>query len=362
MSTVWALVLMIVLLVLNAVFVAAEFALVTVRRDQLEPLVQRGKWSARVTMGAVKDVNTTIAGTQLGITACSIGIGAVGEPALARLLEAPFEALGLPEALVHPVALVIALAIVVYLHMVLAEMVPKNIAIAQALPASLVLGPFMRAFCWITKPLLWLMNTTAILFLRLINVEAKDEVAASFDRDQVRAFIEESGREGLLDADEAHLLAHALDFETGTAADVALPAERLRNVSRHATIREVEKLSAETGYSRFPVESGDGDFLGYLHVKDLLVEPNLNTPAVPRFLNPLPSVPADAGLREVVRRMQRSQAHLAVIADSGESASVPRIIALEDVLEELVGDVRDATSPIEEELHNTERDAERHAT
>lgn len=354
MSTLWALVLMIVLLVLNAVFVAAEFALVTVRRDQLEPLVQEGRWSARVTMNAVKDVNTTIAGTQLGITACSIGIGAVGEPALAHLLEVPFEALGLPTALIHPIALVIALVIVIYLHMVMAEMVPKNIALAASLPASLVLGPFMRGFCIVTKPLLWLMNATAVVFLRLIKVEARDEVTASFDRDQVRAFIEESGREGLLDEDEAHLLAHALDFETGTAADVSLPSSALRTVPRSATIREVEKLSAETGFSRFPVESGDGGFMGYLHVKDLLAAEDVAGPAVPRFLNPLPSIPPDAGLREVVRRMQRSQVHLAVLTGDGTPEAEPRIIALEDVLEELVGDVRDATSPLEEEMGQAE--------
>ena len=367
-----ALGIMVVLLILNALFVAAEFALISVRREQLEPLVQEGKWSARITMKVVREVNLAIAGTQLGITASSIGIGAVGEPALAHLLEIPFAWLGLPEFLLHPVALVIALGIVIYLHMVLAEMVPKNIALSATLPVSLALGPFIYVFCIIVRPFLWLMNAAANAVLKMMRVEPKAEVDAAFDRDQVRSFIEDSGREGLLDEDETWLLAHALDFETSTAADVALPGDQLRTVPDSATIREVEVLAAETGFSRFPVEGARGKYIGYVHVKDLLAAPDPEQSAVPRYLNPLPAIPSDANLRDVVKRMQRSHSHLAVLvapddhANGGEVMAAPvggdadrsagetraglpkpAVVALEDVLEELVGDVRDATTPVE---------------
>ena len=344
MSTTTAILVLVLLLAGNAFFVAAEFALISVRRDQVEPLAQQGKWSAKTTLDVLREVNLVIAGTQLGITACSLGIGAVGEPAIAHALEGPFAAIGIPTGLVHPIALVIALLIVVYLHMVLGEMVPKNIALAGALRASLILGPIMYVICWVIRPFLWLMNATAGAVLKLMKVEPKDEVAAAFDREQVRAFVEDSGREGLLDEDEFNLLAGALDFETLTAADVALPSETLRTVPRTITIRELEQISAETGYSRFPVEEPDGGLTGYVHVKDVLGVPadERDLPIIDRFLNPLPAVPADAGLRDVVARMQRSHAHLARLDGATGGAFV---IALEDVLEELVGEVRDATSP-----------------
>ncbi|STD15403.1 Putative Mg2+ and Co2+ transporter CorB [Dermatophilus congolensis] len=339
-----ALAIMLVFLVFNAIFVAAEFALVSVRRDQLEPLVHEGKWSARITMKVVKDVNVAIAGTQLGITASSLAIGAVGEPALHHLMAAPFAFMGAPAWLVGPAALVLSLVIVIYLHMVLAEMVPKNIALAGPLRASLVLGPFMYFFDFLARPFLWLMNATANVALKLMRVEPKNEVTAAFDRDQVRSFIEESGREGVLDEDETALLAHALDFETGVASDVALPADSLRTVPDSVSILELEQLAAQTGFSRFPVVGGKGMYIGYVHVKDVLGAPDASQPAVPRYLSPLPSIPADMGLREVVRRMQRSQVHLAVLTgeEGVPAGSQGAVIALEDVLEELVGDVREA--------------------
>lgn len=354
MNTIVALGIMVVLLVLNALFVAAEFALISVRREQIEPLVQEGKWSARITMKLVREANVAIAGTQLGITACSIGIGAVGEPALAHLLEIPFQWAGLPEFLIHPVALVIALIIVIYLHMVLSEMVPKNIALSATLPVALALGPFVYVFCTVMRPFLWLMNTTAILVLKLMRVKPRMDVEAAFDREQVRSFIEDSGREGLLDEDETRLLAQALDFETGTVADVALPGDELRTIPDSATVLQVEQLAAETGFSRFPVVGNRGNYIGYVHVKDLLgADPEAD--AVPRYLNPLPSIPADTNLRDVVKRMQRNQSHLGLVVPPhdysveredhpGEEEIVWAVVALEDVLEELVGDVRDATT------------------
>lgn len=338
MSTGLALTLLVVLLLGNAFFVAAEFAMVSVRRDQLEHHAAEGGRIARITLRGVERVSQVMATCQLGITACSLGLGAIGEPAVAHLLEVPFEAIGLPDQLVHPVALVIALGIVVFLHMVLGEMVPKNLALVGPDRSSLVLGPPIYLLMTVLRPVIWLLNTIANLTLRIFRITPQDEVASAFTRDEVREFVAESGREGLLDPDELALLESALEFETLTASDIAIPQDQLVTVERHTSIADIERLCAETGFSRFPVTDGQ-DLIGYVHLKDLLALDDLGAPAE-RYLHELPVVAADAPLRDVVAALQRGPTHLARLEGAD---GMTHVVALEDALEELVGEVRDAT-------------------
>ncbi|SDB81240.1 Hemolysin, contains CBS domains [Raineyella antarctica] len=347
MSTGIALLVLVLLLAGNAFFVAAEFAMVSARRDQIEPRAAAGSASARFALKGIEDVSTSLAATQLGITACSLVIGAVGEPALAGLLEVPFQAFGLPEALVHPVALVIALLFVTLLHMVLGEMVPKNMAIARPAAAALLLGPVLHVFVVVLRPFIWLMNHSANFVVRhVFRAEPRDEVSSAFTSGEVAGFVAESGREGLLDDDQVELLTGALGFEHLTTADVAIPADQLETVSAGATVAEVEQLCAETGFSRFPGRAADGTLVGYLHVKDLLaIPPERRREPVPReLLYDLITVPADAKLQQVMRTMQQHNVHLALVEGTGARAGQAAVVAFEDVLEELVGEVRDATS------------------
>lgn len=342
MSIGLALVVLVVLLLLNAFFVGAEFALVSARRDQIEPLAADGSTAARITLKAIERIALMMGGCQLGITVCSLGIGAVGEPAVASLLQAPFEALGVPSTLIHPVALVIALVVVVYLHMVLGEMVPKNVSLAGPTRAALVLGPPMYALCWVLRPIIALMNATANLVLRLGKVTPRNEVNSSFTREEVAGLVAESGREGLLDDDELSLLSGALTFETLRAADVALAADQLVVVDRDTSVAQLEELCARTGFSRFPVREGD-ELIGYVHLKDLLDWPaeRRDEPADDAHIHAMPVVAADAGPLEVIEQMREHKVHLAQVDLPGPERGV---VALEDVLEELVGEVRDATS------------------
>ncbi|MFI7481821.1 hemolysin family protein [Kocuria sp. M1R5S2] len=330
----------------NAFFVAAEFAMVSARRDQIEPRAAGGRKGARLALKGIEDVSTSLAATQLGITACSLLIGAVGEPAIAHGIEGPMAALGLPEGLVHPIALVIALVVVTFLHMVLGEMVPKNIAIAKPVVSALLLGPVLRVFVLAFRPFVWLMNQTANLVVRhVLRVEPRDEVASAFSSDEVAGFVVESGREGLLDEDAITLLTGALNFERLTAADVAIPQGRLRTVPASATIAQLERQCAETGFSRFPVRAEDGALTGYVHTKDLLGVPaaRRDEPIPPGAVRPLTTVAADAKLQQVVRVMQERNSHLAVLEGCGATGGDVSVVALADVLEELVGEVRDAT-------------------
>src|SRR5688572_6361612 len=176
-----------VLLALNAFFVGAEFALLSARRSQVEPRAQAGSRAARTTLRAMENVSLVMAGAQLGITVCSLGLGAVGEPAVAHLLEPVFHALHVPDEFLHPVAFVVAMSIVVYLHVVLGEMVPKNIALAGPERAAIVLGPPMMAVVTLLGPVIVGLNAVANGTLRLLRVEPRDEVSSTFTREEVAA-------------------------------------------------------------------------------------------------------------------------------------------------------------------------------
>lgn len=346
MSIPVALILLVLLLAGNAFFVAAEFAMVTARRDQLEPRAAAGSGAARWSLKGIEDVSTSLAATQLGITACSLLIGAVGEPAIAALIEPPMEAVGVPPVLLHPIALAIALLIVTYLHMVLGEMVPKNISIAKPAPSALVLGPILRVFVLIFRPVIWLMNEMANLVVRhILRVEPRAEVESSHTSDEIAGFVAESGREGLLDENQIDLLRGALGFETLTAADVAIPAREVRVAPEEATVAEIERLCAETMFSRYPMQREDGTLSGYVHVKDLLAltvaSPESRIPE--HLVHTLIRVPSDAKLRQVVRVMQDHNVHLALIEGQRDRAGQASLVALADVVDKLVGEARAAT-------------------
>jgi CBS domain containing-hemolysin-like protein len=323
----------------NAFFVGAEFALVSARRSQIEP-VAATSGRARTTLGAMEQVSLMLAGAQLGITVCSLGLGAVAEPAIARLIERPFEALGLPPALLHPVAFALALAIVVYLHMVLGEMVPKNVALARPEPAALILGPLLFGIVRVLKPLIWLLNTMANLVLRLVRVEPQDEVASAFTAEEVAAMLAESRREGLLDVEEHELLTGALQYEQVQARDIMIRSENLVCVGEGVTAEDVERHVARTGFSRFPVVAASGDLVGYLHVKDVLDRGGDS--AVPSDrIRPLPAVHADATVDGIVSTLQQAGAHLGRVVDA-QTGAVLGVIALEDAIEALIGEIVDA--------------------
>jgi CBS domain containing-hemolysin-like protein len=330
------------LLGFNAFFVGAEFALVSARRTQVEPKALAGSRVARVTLGAMENVSLMMAGAQLGITICSLGLGAIGEPAVAHLIEPGFAALGLSDRLLHPVAFVLAMSVVVFLHVVVGEMVPKNLALAGPERAALVLAPLLVGVVTVLKPAIAALNAIANAVLRLGGVQPQDEVGATYTREEVTGLVEESHREGLLDADEYDLLAGALGFSERTVRTVLLPVTELATVARADTVAEVERRCAATGFSRFPVADASGDFVGYVHIKDVLdTDPDGHPHPVPdERVRPLATVQADDRLHTALEVMQARGAHLARVVD--DTGTVLGVAALEDLLEELVGEIRDA--------------------
>lgn len=342
MSDTFALGLAVVLLALNAFFVGAEFALISARRSQIEPRAQAGSRLAKTTLRAMEHVSLMMAGAQLGITICSLGLGAVGEPAVAHLIEPGLEALHVPHELLHPIAFLFALTVVVFLHVVLGEMVPKNIALAGPDRSAMVLGPLLLIVVTVLRPLIVALNAIANGVLRLIRVEPRDEVSSTYTREEVAALVEESHGEGLLEADEYDRLAGALGFTEKSVAAVLMPPASLTTVARGASVEEVEAVCAATGFSRFPVTGADGDLVGYLHIKDVLeTDPDRRTRTVAdKWIRPFAPVTADAPLHDALEKLQRRGAHMARVVDS--SGTTLGLATLEDVIEELVGEIRDA--------------------
>jgi CBS domain containing-hemolysin-like protein len=339
-------VLTLVLLGLNAFFVGSEFALISARRDRLEALAEQGKKSAVTVIRAGENLSLMLAGAQLGITICSILLGRVGEPAVAHLLEKPFGALGIPDTVLHSVSFLIALGVVVTLHVLLGEMVPKNIAIAGPESAAMLLIPPYLVYIRIAKPFIAFYNWCANTTLRALRVEPKDELDVTVSTVELSEMIAESLSEGLLDPEEHTRLTRALQIRTRVVNDVAIPLSEVRAVpvagpGRGPRVDSIERALADTGYSRFPVADVNGAFIGYLHIKDVLALINDPTAVVPAdTVRPWPTVPASTPVPDALSLLRRDNSHLALVADEGV---VTAVVALEDLVEDLVGTVRDGT-------------------
>lgn len=342
MSPTAAVLLSVLLLLGNAFFVGAEFALISARRSQIEPRAQAGSAFARTTLRAMENISLVIGVNQLGITVCSLVLGAVGEPAVSHLLEPVLELLRVPAGLLHPVSFVVALLIVVFLHVVLGEMVPKNIALAGPERAALVLGPPIWAIVTVLRPVIVAINAIARVVLRVVGVRLQDEVGSTYTREEVAALVEESRGEGLLADAEYDRLAGALGFTAKTVDAVIMPSGSLTTVRRGSCGADVEDLCARTGFSRFPVAAEDGSLSGYLHIKDVLEydEARRRRPIDDKWIRPFASVREGDLLRDALETLQRRGAHMArVVAPDG---SLRGLVTLEDVIEELVGQIRDA--------------------
>src|SRR5687767_3404049 len=248
----------VVLLLLNGFFVGAEFALVAARRSRIEALAEEGNARAVMALRSVRELSLMLAGAQLGITMASLGLGAVAEPAVARLLEGPLHSI-LPEAAIHSVALVIALTIVVFFHMVIGEMAPKNIAIAEPEKTALWLAVPFRIYVMLFKPIIALLNMLGNAGVRLMGVEPTDEISAAHSAAEIGMIVDEAAKSGELGRFETQLLTGAAEFGQRDAASVMVPRTEMVAVPRMASVEEIEQVVLESGLTRLPVHGKDMD-------------------------------------------------------------------------------------------------------
>ncbi|MES4905473.1 MULTISPECIES: hemolysin family protein [unclassified Streptomyces] len=321
-------------LVVNAFFVGAEFALISVRRAQIEPRAEQGDRRAHAVLWGLEHVSALLAAAQLGITLCTLVLGAVAEPAIAHLLEPVFHAVGLPLELVHPVAFVIALTAATYLHMLFGEMVPKNVALAEPVRTALLLGPPLVALARGLRPVIFAVNAFANALLKLARVEPKGEVAATFSDDELARVVVDSGEAGLLDDRAIERLRDALELGRRRVRDVVLPLRQVVSARLGVTPEELERMAAASGFSRFPVVDDSGRILGYLHVKDALDARPRDLPFRLDQLRPIARVRSQTALDDVLTAMRDSRTHLAAV--SGPEGRLEGLVTMEDVLRELV--------------------------
>ena len=338
-----------VLLLGNACFVAAEFAVISARRSQIEPLAEAGKRSAKTALWAMEHATLMLATSQLGITVCSLLILNVSEPAIHHLLEIPLELTGLPEEAIGTIAFIIALLIVSYLHVVFGEMVPKNLSFSIPDQAVLILAPPLVFFGRLVKPVIVALNSTANGVLRLFGVAPKHEATSTFTLDEVATIVTQSTREGVL-TDDSGALTAAFEFTTRKARDIAVPLDQLVSLPEAATPADVEKAVTRHGFSRYVLDNDGGEPVGYIHLKDVLglnVDPvdtgsnGYRDPIPAKLIRQLVSIFEDTDLEDALATMRRSGAHLArTFTATGDATGV---LFLEDIIEELVGEVQDAT-------------------
>ncbi|MFE0350131.1 hemolysin family protein [Streptomyces griseoluteus] len=322
-------------LVVNAFFVGAEFALISVRRSQVEPLAVEGDKRARRVLWGLEHVSALLAAAQLGITLCTLVLGVVAEPAIAHLLEPVFHAVGVPPGAGHAVSFVIALTLATYLHMLLGEMVPKNIALAEPVRTALLLGPPLVALARALRPVIFAINAFANGLLKLLRVETKDEVSATFTDTELAEIVKDATEAGLIDDRAQERLHDALELGSRPVRDVVVPLERVVYTSVGVTPEELERLSAESGFSRFPVVDVGRRIVGYLHVKDALDASPRDVPFRLRDMRPIARVRESSPLDDVLTAMRGSRTHVA--AAIGADGRLAGLVTMEDVLRELFG-------------------------
>ncbi|MFF5228769.1 hemolysin family protein [Dactylosporangium sp. NPDC000521] len=341
MSTGWALLVSAVLLAANGFFVAAEFALVASKRHRLEQAAAGGSRAAAAALAGSRELSLMLAGAQLGITLCSLGLGALAEPAVAHLLDPLFHAVGLPERFSYPIAFVIALAVVVFLHMVVGEMAPKSWAISDPERSARGLALPFRAFTRVVRPLLALLNGLANACLRLVKVRAQDELSAAHGPEELMMLLESSRQHGTLAQDQQELLSRVLQLQDTTVAQVMTPAAAMVTVPLDATATDVELANRSTGRSRFPVVDSLGGVVGVVHVRDALRATTAGSAATAADLMTAAfALPAGSSVLAAVRSMRESRAQLAVATQDGAPVG---LVALEDLLEEVIGEFDDET-------------------
>lgn len=334
---------LVVLLIGNAFFVGAEFAVISAKRSQIEPRADKGSRAAKTALYAMEHATLMLATSQLGITICSLLILNVSEPALHHLLLGPLELTGLADAAIDTVSFLIALIIVSYLHVVFGEMVAKNLAFSVPDRAVLLLAPPLVGVSKLFHPIIFVLNGIANGALRLVGVQPKSEAASTFTLDEVATIVSQSRREGVLD-DSSGTIAAALEFTDKDAGDVAVPLGRLITLPDSATPAAIERAVAKHGYSRYVIVDDTGEPVGYVHLKDVLRSADsahLEGPVPAKRIHHMVPVSVTTDLEDALALMRQQGRHLARVRDAeGHTVSV---LFLEDILEELVGEVHDAT-------------------
>ncbi|MEV4757620.1 hemolysin family protein [Micromonospora sp. NPDC049559] len=368
MSAPLALFVSLLLLALNGFFVAAEFALVASKRYRLEQAAAGGGRAARAALAGSRELSLMLAGAQLGITVCTLGLGALAEPAVERLVSPALHLVGLPTGAAHAVGLVFALVLVTFLHLIIGEMAPKSWAITDPERSALLLALPFRGFARVARPVLSALNGLANLTLRVARVRPQDQLAQVHGPDELRILLEQSREHGLLGAEQHALLTSMLGLQATAVGDVMEPLDRIVAVRPDDGVQRIEAVCRESGRSRLAVRDESGEVVGVVHVREALRATAAGrTATAAELMTPAFRLPSTATVTEAVAAMRAEQAQLALVASGaglsergvrlsplpagvGRPASAGArtvgFVALEDLLEEVIGEFDDETDAV----------------
>ena len=343
MNDLWGIVWLVILLFVNAFFVAAEFAIISARRSGIETLVSKGSRSAKTALWAMENATLMLATTQLGITVCSLLILNISEPAIHDLIAKPLDLLHWGEAVVGTVSFIVALLLVSFLHVIFGETVPKNISFSVPQTAVLVLAPPLVALATVFRPIIVALNATSNGLIRLARIKPKSEATSVYTFDEVANIVAQSTREGLLN-DTTGTVNAAFEFSSKCVGDVTVGMAKLVTLPEDATPADVEQAVVEHGFSRYVLINESGEPSGYVHLKDVLdVDADeYNEPVPPRRIWRLISISAGESIEYALAGMRATGLHVARVFD--ENGATLGALFLEDIIEELVGEVSDATA------------------
>jgi len=330
------------LVVLNGFFVASEFALVRIRSTAVDRLVEEGRPGSGALRTAVDNLDDYLATTQLGITIASLGLGWVGEPAVAALLEPVLEPV-LPAGTLHLVAFAIGFSIITFLHVVFGELAPKTIAIQRAERLSLLIAPPMRLFYYLFVPGIVVFNGTANAFTKLLGVEPASETEETLDEEELLLILSRSGRQGQIDRGEVEMIEQVFELDDMTARTVLIPRPDVVSVHPDTTLAELRDLVGEEGHTRYPVIDEEDDIHGFVDVKDVLTavdpEEDWESMTAADVARNLTVVPETVAVDELLARFQEEQNQMAAVID--EWGAMEGIVTVEDLIEEVVGEIHD---------------------
>lgn len=329
------------LVFMNGFFVAAEFAMVKIRASRLQQLVEEGNRRAKVAQKITNNLDAYLSACQLGITLASLGLGWIGEPAIARLIEKPFTTFGAPKVAVHTFAFVIAFSIITFLHIVIGELAPKSLAIQRAETTVLNVARPLILFHKLMYPFIWALNGTANTMLKWMGIEPAKEGEFAHTEEEIRILVNQSHKSGLIDNTEMALFDNIFEFSDRIAREIMVPRVDMATIDVADAKEEILRKIEQDHHTRYPVSQGDKDhIIGFVHIKDLYLQMNRNEEfSVKNILRNIIMVSEAAEISSVLKQMQKNRIQIAVVLD--EYGGTAGLITMEDIIEELVGEIRD---------------------
>ena len=345
MSTAVYLIIFIALIALTGFFVATEFAIVKVRQSRIDQLVAEGKAGSVSAKQVTGHLDEYLSACQLGITVTALGIGMVGEPTFEFILHPLFESIGIPTSYIKAFTIGGAFVIATFLHVVVGELAPKTIAIQKAEAVTLAFAKPIQIFYKILYPFIWALNGSARLLLKLIGMKPASEHDLSHTEEELRLLLSESYKSGEINVNELKYVNNVFEFDDKIAREIMVPRTDIIGFEVSATFEEVLTQVSEERYTRYPVYEGDRDnIIGFLNIKDFLTQGmndriSADTFTVMNYLNPLIRTIETMPIHELLQKMQRERIHIAILLD--EYGGTSGMVTAEDILEELVGEIRD---------------------